>query len=287
MSEKAERKELKQPDEFQVVAGQAMTWMLEKKNLVLGVVAAVLVIAIGLKGVSVYSESRETKAGGLLAEALEIAARPLAADPGVQPGRETFATKEARDQALTAALEHVRAEVPTSNAARTATAQLGFQKLKSGDAAAAVTLLSGYADTAPADDALTGSVLQSLGAAQEKLGKFDDAKATYQKLAKVSEAQGAYEQARLLLVQKKPEAKEALEKVAKDFPKDPVAMEAQRRLELAALPPPPPPGSVPAPEAVPATPAPAPVKAKGKAPAKAAAPAKAKATGAKAPAKKG
>ncbi|MBS2024413.1 MAG: tetratricopeptide repeat protein [Deltaproteobacteria bacterium] len=281
MSQKQELKQLKQPDEFQVVAGQAMEWLISNKNLVLGVLGAFAAVVLGLWALSTYNESQEAKAGASLASALEIASRPIKGEGTIPAGQEWFDNKEGRDLATAAALEKTRSTFPGSNAARTAAAQLGFLKLRMGDAATAVTMFTEFLDKAPKDDSLRSNVVLALGTAQEKLGKFDDAKATYAKLTELGlPEQAEYQTARLLLVQGKPEAKEALEKVAKDYPKDGVAMDAQRRLELAALPPPPPPGATPAPE-TPATPAPAP---KGKAAPKAPA---APASKAKAAAKKG
>ena len=39
------------------------------------------------------------------------------------------------------------------------------------------------------------------------------------------------------LIENKPDAKQQLEKVAKEYPKDPVSLEANQRLEIASLPP--------------------------------------------------
>ena len=45
------------------------------------------------------------------------------------------------------------------------------------------------------------------------------------------------QQARIALVEGKPDARQQLEQVAKDYPKDSVGMEANMRLEVASLPP--------------------------------------------------
>lgn len=276
MSEKMDRKELKQPDEFQVVAGKVMEWLVGHRQVVLGALGAFALVVVVAWGVSAWSNSQEAKAGGLLAEALEIASRPIQGEPGVAPGAEVFGTRDAREQALLGALEKVRAEAPSSNAARTAGAQLGFLKLRMKDAAGAQALLQEFVDKAPKEDALRPVAIESLGAALEAQGKLDEARAAYARLAEAGAPErAAWNQARVLLAQGKPEAKEALEKVAKEYPKEGVGLEAQRRLELAALPPAPPPGAAPSPAAEPAAPA---------APAKGVKP---PAKGAKAPAKKG
>ena len=271
VSEKLDRKELQKPDEFQATAGKIMTQLVAKRQLLAVIGGAFVLLVVVFWGVSTYLQSREASAGAALSEALELASRAVAGEPGAAPGAETFPTKDDRTKAVQAALEKVRSEYPPSEAARTASAQLGFLKLKNGDAAGAATALAEYIEKGHKTDPLRSIVLEALGAAYENQGKLDEAKATYAKLAEAgAPARADYQQARILLVQGKPEAKAALEKVAKDYPKDGVAMDAQRRLELASLPPPPPPGAVqdePAPAEVKAAPAkgkPAPGKGKKK-----------------------
>ena len=276
MSEKKlDRKELRQPDEFQVVAAKAMEYLVARRQLLVGAGIAFVALVVIVWGATAYMDSREAKAGAQLSEALEMQARPIAGDPGLLPGAEAFPSKDDRTKAVQTALEKVRSEFGSSQAGRTAGAQLGFLKLKAGDAAGATTLLSDYVEQGRKDDPLRAVALEALGVAQENQGKLDEAKATYARLAEAGAPErAAFQQARIQLVQGKPEAKAELEKVAKEYPKDAVAMDAQRRLELASLPPPPPPGA-----AVPvAPPAPEPAALKGKTPPPAkAAPAKGKA----------
>ena len=247
VSEKLDRKELRQPDEFQVVAGKAMEYLVSRRQLLIGALAVVVAAALIGWGVTAYMGSRESKAGVGLSEALELQARPIAGDPGLAPGAETFPSKDERTKAVQAALEKVRSDYSSSQAARTAGAELGFLRLKAGDAAGASQLLSAYVEQGRKDDPLRAVALEALGVALENQGKLDEAKAVYGKLAEAGAPErGAFQQARVLLAQGKSEALADLEKVAKDYPKDSVATDAQRRLELASLPPAPPAGSSPA-----------------------------------------
>ncbi len=272
VSEKLDRKELQKPDEFQATAGKIMAQLVARRQLVAVLGGALLALVLVFWGVSTYLESREASAGAALSEALELESRGIAGEPGAAPGAETFPTKDDRTKAVQTALEKIRGEYPSSEAARTASAQLGFLKLKNGDAAGAATVLSGYIEKGHKTDPLRAIALEALGAAYENQGKLDEAKAAYASLGEAgAQARADFQVARILLVQGKPEAKAALEKVAKDYPKDGVAMDAQRRLELASLPPPPPPGSVqeapaaaPAEEKAPAKGKPAPGKGKKK-----------------------
>ena len=91
---------------------------------------------------------------------------------------------------------------------------------------------------------------EALGYALEAQGKLDEARAAFEKLREMDvPARADYQAARLALVQGKPDAKQQLERVAKEYPKDlAVVREANERLELASLPPYTPGQATPAPE---------------------------------------
>jgi hypothetical protein len=254
VSQKVDRKELRKPDEFQVRAGQAMDWMIVHQRQLLLAIGALVVIAVGAGAAAAYASSREAKAGAALSEALELNARPIAGDAPPQPGVETFPNKEERQKALIAALEKVRTDRAGTTAAMTATAQIGFQKFKAGDPAGATQPLQQFLGSAGKDHPLRIFATESLGYALEGQGKLEDARATFAKLAEAGAPdRAAYQAARLALVENKPDAKAALAAVAKEYSKDPVAMEASQRLELASMPPVQPGSAAAAPAAVPVT----------------------------------
>ena len=240
MAEKIDRKQLKRPDEFQVVAGRAMAWMAAHQRLVLGVVAAVVAVVLTAWGVSAWRDARESKASAELAEALELLSRPVAGDGQAQAGeQQTFPNKEEREKAVVSALEKVRSDHGSTAAGQTALAELGFHKLKSGDAAAAQKDLEEFLARARKDHPLRPFAQEALGYAFEAQGKLDEARAAFEKLREMGvPARADYQSARLALVQGKPDAKQQLERVAKEYPKDlAVVREANERLELASLPP--------------------------------------------------
>lgn len=239
MAEKLSRKELRQPDEFQVVAGRAMEWIVARQKPILIGLGALAIAGAAAWGLDAARRSREQRAGAALDEAIAIETRPIAGEGYAPPAMETFATREERTRAAIAALEKVRSDAPSTRAARTALAELGFVKLKGGDAAGAAQALSDYLDRAGKGEALRPFAVESLGYAFEAQGKLDEARAAFARLAEEGAPQrAALQQARISLLQGKPEAKQLLEQVAKDYPKDPVALEAQQRVELASLPPP-------------------------------------------------
>ena len=258
MSEKIDRKQLKQPDEFQQVAGKGMEWFAAHQGKVSMAVGAVVLAVVLAWGLSTWRSSREAKAGGDLSQALELEARPIGAEG--QPGQESFPSKEERSKAALAALEKVRQDHGGTTAARTAQAESGFLKLKAGDPAGAQKDLADFLAGTGKEHPLRVFAQESLGYAYEAQGKLDEARAAFEKLRELDlPARADLQGARLALMQGKPDARQQLEKVAKDYPKETdVVREANARLELAALPPA---------SASPVAPAPAPEK---PAPAKAA-----------------
>ncbi|MFN2549452.1 MAG: tol-pal system YbgF family protein [Myxococcales bacterium] len=239
MAEKLDRKQLKRPDEFQVVAGKAMEWVAARQKEVTLAVAAVLVLALAVWGLSAWRSSREAKGGAALSEAIDFESRPIAGEGPSQPGQETFPSKDERTKSALAALERVRADHGGTTAAATALAEIGFLKLKSGDAAGAQKDLSDFVGSAAKDHPLKPFAQESLGYAFEGQGKLYEARAAFEKLREMDmPARADYHAARLALMQNKPDAKQQLERIAKEYPKEiDVVRAANERLELASLPP--------------------------------------------------
>jgi tetratricopeptide (TPR) repeat protein len=250
LAEKIDRKQLKRPDEFQVVAGKAMEWVAAHQKKVLLAAGAVVLLVVAAWALSAWRGARETKAAGDLALALEQLSRPLAGE--AQPGQETFASREERTKAALAALEKVRTDHAGTKAAQTALAEMGFLKLKTGDAAGAQKDLSDFLSGAGRDHPLRIFAQESLGYAYEAQGKLDEARAAFEMLRELGmPARADFQAARLALLQNKPDAKQQLERIGKEYPKDTeVVREANKRLELAALPPVTPGSIAPTPNAV-------------------------------------
>jgi len=237
LAHKLDRKELKKPDEFQVVAGKTMDWIIANRTPVLGAVIAIAVVAAAAWAYGSWSSSRENKAGTALAQALELEQRPIAAEGNPQAGERTFATRPERDKAVLDALEKVRKDWPRTKAAETALSQIGFQKLRANDAAGAQAALDEFLKSAGSHP-LRVFATEALGYAYEGEGKLEEAKKAFARLSDAGAPQrAAFHEARLALLENKPDAKEQLTKVAKEYPKDPVALEANQRLEIASLPP--------------------------------------------------
>jgi hypothetical protein len=238
LAHKQDRKELKKPDEFQLVAGKTMEWLVAHRVPVLGTVVAIAVLAAATWAFTAWSASRENKAGAALAQALELEQRPIAAEGNPQAGEKTFPSRAERDKAVLDALEQVRKENPRTKAGETALSQIGFHKLHASDAAGAQAALEEFLKSAGNRHPLRAFATEALGYACEAQGKLDEAKKAFARLADADLPQrAAFHEARLALVENKPDAKQRLEKVAQEFPKDPVALEANQRVEIASLPP--------------------------------------------------
>ncbi|HXN56302.1 MAG TPA: hypothetical protein VN874_08550 [Myxococcales bacterium] len=246
MAEKLNRKELRKPDEFQIVAGRVMEWTRPRQLQIVGIVGAIVVISFATWGFNAYQNAREARAGEALAEAVGIESRPLAGEAYLPPGIETFPSKEERTKAALVALEKGRADAPTTRASNTALAEIGFVKQKAGDSAGAAQALREFLSQSARGMPLRVFATESLAYALEAQGKLDEARSAFGQLAEEGAPdRAAFQQARVALVEGKPEAKQLLGEVAQKYSKDPVALEAQRRIELAGLPPPPPPGTQP------------------------------------------
>jgi hypothetical protein len=268
LAEKLDRKQLKQPDEFQLLAGKAMQWVAANQGRVVTVIVALAVVALGGWGYAAYRASHEEKAGAALSEALEKASRPLASEVAPGQPQDSYPSKEEREKAVIAALQAVRSGFGGTRAAETAQAEVAFHEQSSGDNASAAKDLQEFLSSAAVSHPLRFVAQESLGYALEAQGKLDEAKAAFDKLRELGMAPRAdFQGARLALLQGKPDAKAQLEKFAKDNPKElELAHEANERVELASLPPP---SATPAPVAAPVAapqpakkPAPAPKKKK-------------------------
>jgi hypothetical protein len=231
-------KELRKPDEFQLVAGRAMDFIIAHQRQILLVVAGAVLIVVVAWATTALRQRSEAKAGEELAQALRVAARPVAGEGFAPPGEETFPNRAERTKASVAAFEKVRKEHGGSTAAQTATLQQGLVQQQAGDAAAAVPLLEEFLKSAPENHPMRATALETLGYAQEAQGKLGEASTTFAKMAAAGAPErSAYQVARIALLEGKPGAKDQLAAVAKEFTKEPVALEANLRLEVASLPP--------------------------------------------------
>lgn len=228
MSKNAElsRKDMKEPDQFQVAAGEAASWLTghRRQSLLLGGgAAAVLIIALVVSGLRERSaqESGAALSAVLQAAGGDVTPVPL---PGV-PGP-SFATEAQRQKAVVDAA--AKAASPLASLLK------GDAHLKLGEWDAAAAAYQAYLSAAPKDDSFRFSALEGLALVEEGKGNGEAALAAWARFA--AEVPGQADRAdlakaRLLLAAgKKDEARQLLEKFAEAHKGSALAGEAADRL---------------------------------------------------------
>ncbi len=234
------RKEMKGPDRFQVIAGQAAAWIAGHRRLIglaVGGLATVVVLGAGF---AAWQHSREEKAGALLYRALDTL-DGLVASGSTQTvdasGRPVFRSSEDLRKAVIAAAGEVAREYPSSEAAGTASLVSGDAHLRLGEWDAALSDYQIFLKKAPADDSLRFAALEGTARALEGKGKVDEAAGAFERLGSevpYMKGRATLERARLLAkAGKVEEAKKLLSGFSAEV-KDPI-LEAEARDRLARL----------------------------------------------------
>lgn len=234
---KKDIQEAKRPDLVLVRASSLFDWLLDHRLGVLGVLALVLIAVSAVGLVRSAATAREREAGETLSAAVELSQRPVAAQSSGDVAAKLFASRQAKDEAVEAALAAVADKHPDTNAAAVARLDLARIQLSKGQYDEAIAGYQGYLDAFP-KSGLRLLALEGLGYAFE--GKSDHAKAgeTFALLAgDGAPARALYHQARLNEAQgKKDEARKLYEQVVSEFEREQVSGEARVRLELLDVP---------------------------------------------------
>src|SRR5574340_655311 len=164
------RKDMKEPDKFQVAATQAANWMVSrKKHLVIAAAAAVGVLVLAAIFATIRAQ-REQAAGAAAAALLttmsgQASSVPLPGLPGP-----FYPSEEARQRAIVAEADKFLAAHADTRAAQLAELARGdaHYKLREWDAAAAS--YQRFLADAPADDSLRFGALEGLGLVAEAKG---------------------------------------------------------------------------------------------------------------------
>lgn len=232
MSKNAEltRKEMKGPDQFQVVAGEAASWLTGHRRQTVLVGAAVLAVMVLVAVVSSVRAGSARQAGAALAEVYkaaggEVSSVPLPGLPGP-----FYPSEAARQKAVVEAAARVLAESPSTRAGALAALAKGDAHLKLGEWDAAAAAYQAYLAAAPREDSLRFGALEGLALVEEGKGNLDAALAGYARLAAEVPAQADradLAKARLLAAAgKKEEAKKLLATFGEAHKASPLAGEA-------------------------------------------------------------
>jgi hypothetical protein len=231
------RKDMKAPDAFQTAASKAATWVSGKQKAIVGaVVAALVVIAIVLGGMS-YWDSRKGVAGGLLYRTLDDADGQISSVPLPGVTVPLFASAEAQQRAVLARADELRKTYPSTEAARTATLAAAGANLRLAAFDAAIADYEAYLAGAAPKDSLSFVAIEGIARAKESKGDAAGALVAFERLQNQVPARAdraALERARLLAkTGKADEARKLLEAFPQDFKESQLRPEADK--QLAAL----------------------------------------------------
>jgi tetratricopeptide (TPR) repeat protein len=236
MSKSAEltRKDMKEPDKFQVAAGEAASWLTGHRRTAVLTGGVVVVALLVIVTVTTYREHQAALAGDLLSEVYRAADGQLSPVPlPGQPGP-FFADEAARQQAVIAAAVKVLAAVPSTHAAALASVAKGDAHLKLGELDQAAAAYQAYLSSAPKEDSFRLGALSGLAVVEEGKGNADGALAAWTRLGVEVPAQADradLEKARLLAAAgKAAEAKVLLAGFAEAHKGSTLVAEAQDRL---------------------------------------------------------
>lgn len=227
------RKDMKEPDQFQVAAGEAASWLTGHRRtaiLVGGAAVLVLVVALVVSGVR---ERGAAAAGGALSAVYKAAGGELTPVPLPGAAGPFFATDAERQKAVIDAAAKAQAAGAGRAAALAALAK-GDAHLKLGEWDAAAAAYQAYLAAAPREDSFRFGALEGLALVEEGKGSGEAALAAYARLAAEVPAQADradLAKARLLAAAgKKDEARQLLSGFAEAHKGSALAGEASERL---------------------------------------------------------
>jgi len=178
------RRDMKEPDKFQSTAGRAAGWVAAHKKQVYGALVALAVAVVAVIVGSQVQASREEKAGVALFDvgttmSGQVSSVPLPGQTGPR-----FADETARQTAIAAAAEKVRADHAGSAAGTTAALIAGDAQLRLGAWDKARAAYDAYLSSAERSDPLKFSALEGVALAEEGAGKLDAAAQAFERMAK-------------------------------------------------------------------------------------------------------
>lgn len=176
------RKDMREPDRFQVVANQAASWLAARKKqaAVVGGAAAAVIVAVGV--VATIQSTRAEAAGRATADLLALVAAPVVAKPEAASTQKTFPTDEAKQRAVLAEADKLLGSYASSSPARLAMLVKAdaLYSLKEWDKAGAE--YDRYLTGAPKDDSLRFGALDGLGLVAEAKGDLAGAAKAYARM---------------------------------------------------------------------------------------------------------
>lgn len=231
------------PDAFQVVGGEASSWMMKHERKVIVGAAAILVLAGGVAVASYLGDRSQAKASQALGTSLKTLAAPIAGSPEAEmapPDEATYPSAQARDEAIVENLAGFRDAFSGTLSAKTATVAQAQALYRLGRHAEAQKAFEDFLSSAPKGSPLRLSALEGLGYSLEAQGQKDAALKAFGDLQ--AEATGAFlpgmgdfHRARLLAAEgKQDEAAKAFRAVADAHPRTAAGRLSEERLTVLA-----------------------------------------------------
>jgi tetratricopeptide (TPR) repeat protein len=228
------RKDMREPDRFQVVANQAASWLAarKKQTALVGGAAALVVVAVGV--VAAVQASRAEAAGKAASELLVTVGAPVIANPEAGSPQKSFPTDDAKQRAIIAEADKILAAYGSTRSADLAVLAKGdaLYVLKEWDKAAAE--YERYLKDAPRDDSLRFGALDGLGLVAEAKGDLPGAAKAYERMGQEASRfadRADLERARVLAAAGKvDEARQILSKFAESHKESSLNSQATQQL---------------------------------------------------------
>lgn len=238
LSEKIRKKDIqaaKAPDAVLVNATSLFEWIVQRRYLLLGALAVIIVVVSVASFVGGQKDDKRQDVGAKLSAAMALTSRPVIEGA---TGKDTFPSAEAKSKAVQAELEAVLKEGANTPAAEAASLALARLDLEAGQTDAAIAKFEAYLGSVK-KGGLRLFALEGLGYAYEAKGDKAKASSTFAELKDAgAPALALYHQARMAQESgNKDEARKLFEQVVADYDKEPVAGDARARLELLDVPP--------------------------------------------------
>jgi TolA-binding protein len=231
---RAERHHLKE-NELQRLALAARHIYIDRKRETTGVLVGALALAVIAGGYFLWSERRQSRAHGLLAEAIVVQDARVS-PPGTPAAAGTYPTERARMQAAAAKFKTAADAYPSTDAGIYARYQEAVDQVALGNVAAAT---AAYQEIIRREgDSVNGQMARlGLAEAQALAGQYDQAINTFKEMAQRKDGPLPIDGILMQLGRtyreagKPADAQQTFNRIVQEFPDSPFNQEAKRELD--------------------------------------------------------
>jgi TolA-binding protein len=231
---RAERHHLKE-NELQRLALAARHMYIDRKRETTGVLVGALALAVIAGGYFLWSERRQSRAHGLLAEAIVVQDARVS-PPGTPAAAGTYPTERARMQAAAAKFKTAADAYPSTDAGIYARYQEAVDQVALGNVAAAT---AAYQEIIRREgDSVNGQMARlGLAEAQALAGQYDQAINTFKEMAQRKDGPLPIDGILMQLGRtyreagKPADAQQTFNRIVQEFPDSPFNQEAKRELD--------------------------------------------------------